>query len=635
MDRSSTKMTFAQRTYEFLWGGELLPGRRVRRAFWQVRLRWWAPLAITIGVGLGWRLGYRFPMMPILWVAAGILFYNCLFSLAFQLIGKDPRLESKRERLYTILMVVCDYAAMFLLIHLTGGAASPVTFFFIFHIIIAAILFRPSTAFLFAAVAIVGIGLHSLWRQLDYLADHPITYETATTIATGGKPLVLLTYMFFAATVLVTAAISTRLMSRLHRRVVDLAEATRKARTLNDELSSLYAMLKTVGSERQLQPVLDIMTAELAIGMDVTYVAVKLLEADGDELRFVSAYGLPEEFLKHNSVHISTSSMNRRVIEGEVLVSGNVDEEDDLQLHNDLEKAGIKSMCFAPLTLDKQVIGILAAYSLDRDRFSPEDCSFLRLAAELIAIAIENARAFQSIGELMGERNKFMLQVTHNMRAPIGACLGMLDLLSGDFLGEVSDEQGDYLGRIERRLKVLNRAIGELLTLAQTRDGKTDIAPVHVEPDQLAREVEQDFREEAESKGLEFIVDVAGSLPGLSSGADLLRQVLDNLVSNAIKYTESGWIHVTFALGSGGQLKIIVADSGIGIPMVEQPKLFTEFFRATNAKKMEAQGTGLGLALVKQAVNWHGGHLHFKSEEGKGTMVIVELPIDRAVGARN
>ena len=75
-------MTFAQRTYEFLWGGELLPGQRVRRAFWQVRMRWWAPLAIATGVGIGWRVGYRFPMMPVLLVAAGI------FAGTFGLSGR-------------------------------------------------------------------------------------------------------------------------------------------------------------------------------------------------------------------------------------------------------------------------------------------------------------------------------------------------------------------------------------------------------------------------------------------------------------------------------------------------------------------------------------------------------------------
>ena len=120
-------------------------------------------------------------------------------------------------------------------------------------------------------------------------------------------------------------------------------------------------------------------------------------------------------------------------------------------------------------------------------------------------------------------------------------------------------------------------------------------------------------------------------LPKIDSGANLLEQVMENLVSNAIKYTpEGGDVAVRIARSSPDRVKIVVRDNGIGIPESEQANLFREFFRASNAKKLTREGTGLGLALVKQTVERHNGTLHIDSGEGLGTTVTIELPVRRA-----
>jgi signal transduction histidine kinase len=138
------------------------------------------------------------------------------------------------------------------------------------------------------------------------------------------------------------------------------------------------------------------------------------------------------------------------------------------------------------------------------------------------------------------------------------------------------------------------------------------------------------FRDEADRRGLRLEIDVEEDLPPVDSGADLLEQVMENLVSNAIKYTpEGGTIQVAFKSSGPGSVQLIVTDTGIGIPTQEQEKLFHEFFRASNAKKITSEGTGLGLVLVKQTVERHGGSLDLLSEEGRGTTVTIELPIHR------
>ena len=116
----------------------------------------------------------------------------------------------------------------------------------------------------------------------------------------------------------------------------------------------------------------------------------------------------------------------------------------------------------------------------------------------------------------------------------------------------------------------------------------------------------------------------------VDSGVDLLKELLENLVSNAIKYTlPGGEVEVRFAAGAPGEVRIVVRDTGIGIPEREQAKLFQEFFRAANAKRHSPAGTGLGLALVKQTVERHHGRIRVDSAEGRGTTVTIEIPVRR------
>jgi signal transduction histidine kinase len=125
-------------------------------------------------------------------------------------------------------------------------------------------------------------------------------------------------------------------------------------------------------------------------------------------------------------------------------------------------------------------------------------------------------------------------------------------------------------------------------------------------------------------------MEVAENLPPVATGVGLLEQLMENLVSNAIKYTPEGGVD----LGGRRIIKkrmvcITVRDTGIGIPLAEQDRLFQEFYRASNAREMTAEGTGLGLVLVKQTVDRHHGTLRLTSAEGQGTTVVVRLPVDR------
>jgi signal transduction histidine kinase len=161
------------------------------------------------------------------------------------------------------------------------------------------------------------------------------------------------------------------------------------------------------------------------------------------------------------------------------------------------------------------------------------------------------------------------------------------------------------------------------LAKSQSKQRRLECRPVNLKV--VTDRIHQTFQEKADQKGISFKVTVPEDLPNIKGDQEMVEQMLENLVSNAIKYTpEGGRIGMTFWPGANETVRIVLSDSGIGIPREELPRLFTEFFRASNVKN--AIGTGLGLTIVKEIVDQHGGQIHVESEEGLGTTFIIHLP---------
>ena len=259
-----------------------------------------------------------------------------------------------------------------------------------------------------------------------------------------------------------------------------------------------------------------------------------------------------------------------------------------------------------------------------------------RRVGDLAEATSDLARSNAEIQELMQERAQFTLEVAHNLRAPLAAGLGIVDLLRGGYVGELTEKQDQQLDRLDQRLRSLSETVGKLLAIARTRDRSREIEDIVVDLRKLARHTEEMFGGVAERKGLELHVALEGDLPPVATGVGLLEQLMENLVSNAIKYTPAGGeVAVHFDSDAPGTVRITVRDTGIGIPAEEQDKLFQEFYRASNARQLTAEGTGLGLVLVKQTVDRHDGTLELTSAEGQGTSIVVRLPTDRDAGRAN
>jgi signal transduction histidine kinase len=240
----------------------------------------------------------------------------------------------------------------------------------------------------------------------------------------------------------------------------------------------------------------------------------------------------------------------------------------------------------------------------------------------------ELEQASFEIAKLEEEKSRFLRFLgiaAHDLKAPLTAIQGFLWIMLGGYSGDITEKQRNMLERSTRRIKELLNLISDLLDIPRIETGQIVEEMKLVSLSKVIRDSIRDLREQAKQKKVKLVVELTPSLPKIYGSAPRLQQVLINLVSNAINYTPEG--SVTVRVGEKKkEIQVEVIDTGIGIPPDDLPRLFEDFFRASN---VESKGTGLGLAIARRIVEAHGGKIWAESpypETGKGSRFTFTLP---------
>ncbi|HEX2046005.1 MAG TPA: PAS domain-containing sensor histidine kinase [Gaiellaceae bacterium] len=250
----------------------------------------------------------------------------------------------------------------------------------------------------------------------------------------------------------------------------------------------------------------------------------------------------------------------------------------------------------------------------------------IRAEAEREAARRDLAAQNERLRELDKLKDEFIALVSHELRTPLTSIRGYTELLLDGEAGALTEEQRQFLAVVERNSHRLLHLVGDLLFLAQIEAGKLVLDVGALDLAALSSESVEAARPAAEEKGITLTL-ATGPVPLLAGDRARIGQLLDNLVSNGVKFTPAGGRVDVRVRMARRRAVIEVRDSGIGIPAGERQFLFQRFFRTSTATEQAIQGTGLGLAISKAIVEAHGGAIEVESEEGAGTTFRVTLPV--------
>ena len=225
-------------------------------------------------------------------------------------------------------------------------------------------------------------------------------------------------------------------------------------------------------------------------------------------------------------------------------------------------------------------------------------------------------------------KSEFVTTVSHELRSPLTAILGYVELIGR--AGPVNEQQGEFIRRVQYSVNSITTLITDLLDLGRIEAGfDTQKEPTHLPL--VVRYAVDGLRQQADTKHQTLLINVPENLPPVFANPPRVRQMLANVIDNAIKYTpDGGQVSVT-ARSDDGLILITVTDTGMGIPPADQPYVFDKFYRASNSRQ-EFSGTGLGLSIVRSIVDNHDGRIWLDSRPGEGTTFTIMLPQHNANG---
>jgi signal transduction histidine kinase/CheY-like chemotaxis protein len=409
------------------------------------------------------------------------------------------------------------------------------------------------------------------------------------------------------------------------------AELARKV----DELEALRAVGEAVSSKLDLEDVLDTI-AEHAVVLSGTDGGSIMEYAERDR-RFVvrSVHRTaPEvvERLRSVSIDLDRTLVGRAALERRPIVVTDLSAV-ELDPHLEiLHAAGWCSLVAVPLLREDTIVGSLIVRRKRTGDFSPEVVDLLETFASQSALALLNAQLFrelkeQSLALELASRHKseFLASMSHELRTPLNAVLGFSEVLLERMFGDINERQEEYLRDIHGSGKHLLELLNEILDLSKVEAGRMEIDYSAFDLRVLLEEAVAMLRERATAHHIDLSVDVEPGLVQAYSDQLRLKQVVLNLVTNAVKFTGDGGAVTVRARRTPVEIEVTVTDTGVGIPGADRERIFESFQQGGRGASRE-EGTGLGLTLSRRIVELLGGRMWLESEVGVGSTFGFTLP---------
>jgi signal transduction histidine kinase len=406
------------------------------------------------------------------------------------------------------------------------------------------------------------------------------------------------------------------------------------------ELKALGEVGQAVSSTLDLETVLTRIVSHAVQLSGTDGGAIYEFDEPSEEFLLRATDHMEEELitaLRANPPRLSDAVVGRAASSREPIEVPNISEERGYapRIREIMARFGFRASLAIPLLREDKIIGALVVRRKATGEFRPEVIELLKTFATQSSLAIHNARLFREIEDKGRQieaanrhKSEFLANMSHELRTPLNAIIGFSEVLLDPSLSVTDDERSQFLTDVLGSGKHLLNLINEILDLAKVESGKMELQFEPAFLQDVFESVQHTMRALASKKSIDLRVENNESLAQFPMDGARVKQVLLNLVGNAIKFTpEAGQVWVR-AEREDGMVRVEVGDTGQGIAAEEQERIFLEFQQVESSVKGKPEGTGLGLALAKKFVEMHGGKIWVESEVGKGSRFFFTLPMN-------
>lgn len=335
------------------------------------------------------------------------------------------------------------------------------------------------------------------------------------------------------------------------------------------------------------------------------------------ELEYYGLFGMPifiafltYIIVKYNAMNIRLLGVNVLVFAMSILIASQF-----FFVRNPINKVLTSITLFLIL-----VFGFILIRTMKRE---------LQRKEELQNLADQLAIANQKLKSLDRAKSEFISIASHQLRTPLTAIKGFISLILEGSYGNIDGSIRSALNKVYLSNERLIRLVEDLLSISRIESGRLEYKFRRWKIEEIVEDIADMFRLRARDAGLDFqVVIPKESLAEVYIDGDKIREVISNLIDNAIKYTKKGFVHVSVSQKDNEYIRVIIKDSGVGVLAGDMPHLFEKFSRGKDTDRLHANGTGLGLYVGKQIIEAHGGKIHIFSEgENRGSTFILELSL--------